>query len=83
MARKIAVDWLRKHDAKEVYAYLAYAIGKAEPLQATVIVDGKEMPIEGYDLTPKGIIDFLDLRKPQYEQTARYGHFGNGFKWDE
>ncbi|OGE81166.1 MAG: hypothetical protein A3E98_02330 [Candidatus Doudnabacteria bacterium RIFCSPHIGHO2_12_FULL_48_11] len=83
MARKIAVDCLRKHDAKEVYAYLAYAIGKAEPLQATVIVDGKEMPIEGYDLTPKGIIDFLDLRKPQYEQTARYGHFGNGFKWDE
>src|SRR3990167_2394281 len=83
MARRIAVDYLKKHKAKEVYSYLAYAIGKAEPLQATVIVDGEEMQIKGYDLTPKGIIDFLDLRKPQYEETARYGHFGNGFKWDE
>ena len=83
MARRVAVDYLRKHNAKEVYSYLAYAIGKAEPLQATVIVDGKEMTIEGYDLTPKGIIDFLQLRKPQFEQTARYGHFGNGFAWDK
>jgi len=83
MARRVAVDYLRKHNAKEVYSYLAYAIGKAEPLQATVIVDGKEMMIEGYDLSPKGIIDFLELRKPQYEQTARYGHFGNGFTWDK
>lgn len=83
MARRVAVDYLRKHKAKEVFSYLAYAIGKAEPLQATVIVDGKELPIEGYDLTPKGIIDFLDLRKPQYEATARYGHFGNGFIWDK
>ncbi len=83
MARRIAVDYLRKFSAKEVYSYLAYAIGKAEPLQATVLVDGQEMVIEGYDLTPKGIIDFLDLRKPQYEQTARYGHFGNGFAWDK
>lgn len=83
MARKIAVDYLKKYNAKEVFSYLAYAIGKAEPLQATVIVDGKEMPIEGYDLTPKGIIDFLELRKPQYQETARYGHFGNGFSWDK
>ena len=83
MARRIAVDYLKKHKAKEVYSYLAYAIGKAEPLQATVIVDGEEMQIKGYDLTPKGIIDFLDLRKPQYEETARYGHFGNGFRWDK
>ncbi|MBI2356386.1 MAG: methionine adenosyltransferase domain-containing protein [Candidatus Doudnabacteria bacterium] len=82
MARRIAVDYLRKYNAREVFSYLAYAIGRAETLQATVIVDGKEMQIEGYDLTPKGIIDFLDLRKPQYEQTARYGHFGNGFAWD-
>ena len=83
MARRIAVDYLKKHKAKEVFSYLAYAIGTAEPLQATVIVDGKERPIEGYDLTPKGIIDFLKLRKPQYEETARYGHFGNGFEWDK
>ncbi|MBI4049421.1 methionine adenosyltransferase domain-containing protein [Candidatus Uhrbacteria bacterium] len=83
MARRVAVDYLRKHNAQEVFSYLAYAIGKSEPLQATVIVDGQEMVIEGYDLTPKGIIDFLDLRKPQYEITARYGHFGNGFTWDK
>lgn len=83
MARRVAVDYLKKHKASEVFSYLAYAIGKAEPLQATVIVDGQEMNIEGYDLTPKGIIDFLDLRRPQYEQTARYGHFGNGFSWDK
>ena len=83
MARRIAVDYLRKHDATEVYCYLAYAIGRAEPLEATVIVDGAQQVVEGYDLTPKGIIQALGLRKPQFEQTARYGHFGNGFTWDK
>ena len=82
MARKIAVDYLRKHDAKEVYCYLAYAIGKAEPLEATVSIDDVQQVVEGYDLTPKGIIEALDLRKPQYEKTARWGHFGNDFTWD-
>ncbi len=83
MARKIAVDYLKKNEAKEVYCYLAYAIGVAEPVQATVVVDGKEEAVEGYDLTPKGIIEFLDLRKPQFAQTAKWGHFGNGFTWDK
>ena len=82
MARKIAVDYLRKHDAKEVYCYLAYAIGKAEPLEATVSIDDVQQVVEGYNLTPKGIIEALDLRKPQYEKTARWGHFGNDFTWD-
>jgi S-adenosylmethionine synthetase len=82
MARRIAVDYIKKHKAKEVFCYLAYAIGVAEPLEATVIVDGKTHIAEGYDLTPKGIIKHLNLRKPQYEQTARWGHFGNGFNWD-
>lgn len=82
MARRIAVDYLKKHKAKEVFCYLAYAIGIAEPLEATVVVDKKTIPVEGYNLTPLGIIDFLDLRKPIYEQTAHYGHFGNGFSWD-
>ena len=54
----------------------------AEPVQAIVIVDGVEEEIKGYDLTPKGIIDFLDLRKPQFEKTAEWGHFGNNFNWD-
>lgn len=82
MARRIAVDYIKKHQASEVYCYLAYAIGVAQPVEATVVVDGKTHLVEGYDLTPKGIIKFLNLRKPQYEQTARYGHFGNGFAWD-
>jgi S-adenosylmethionine synthetase len=82
MARRIAVDYLKKHKAQEAFCYLAYAIGVAEPVEATVSLDGKPRLVEGYDLTPAGIIKFLDLQKPQYEQTARYGHFGHGFKWD-
>jgi S-adenosylmethionine synthetase len=48
-----------------------------------VIVDGKQQVVEGYDLTPKGIIKFLDLKRPIYEPTARYGHFGHPeFAWE-
>ena len=83
MARKIAVDYLKKRHAKEVLVRLAYAIGKAEPLEQTVIIDGKAEEIEGYDLTPRGIIKFLDLKRPIYEQTARYGHYGHKFDWDK
>ena len=82
MARRIACDYLRRFQAHEVYVYLAYAIGYAQPLEATVIVDGEEKSVEGYDLTPHGIIDTLDLRRPIYEQTARYGHFGHDFAWE-
>ena len=83
MARKIAVDYLKKRHAKEVLVRLAYAIGKAEPLEQTVIIDGKPEEIKGYDLTPKGIIEFLNLRRPIFEETARYGHYGHGFDWDK
>ena len=83
MARKIAVDYLRKRKAHEVLVRLAYAIGYAEPLEKTVIIDGKPEVIEGYDLTPRGIIKFLDLKRPIYEATARYGHYGEGFDWDK
>lgn len=83
IARRIAVDYLKERKAREVYCYLAYAIGVAEPVEATVIVDGAQEEVQGYDLTPRGIIEFLDLRKPQFEETARYGHFGNGFTWDK
>ena len=83
MARRVAVDYLRLHKANEVFCYLAYAIGYAEPLEATVIVDGIQHSIVGYDLTPKGIIEFLELRKPQFEETARYGHFGHEWAWDK
>ena len=83
MARKIAVDYLRKRKAHDVLVRLAYAIGYAEPLEKTVIVDGEAEEIEGYDLTPNGIIKFLDLKRPIYEATARYGHYGEGFDWDK
>ena len=83
MARKIAVDYLKIHKAKEVICRLAYAIGYEQPLEASVIIDGKQTKVEGYDLTPNGIIKALDLKKPQYEATARYGHFGhNAFSWE-
>ena len=83
MARKIAVDYLRERKAHEVLVRLAYAIGYAEPLEKTVIIDGKAEEIEGYDLTPNGIIKYLDLKRPIYEKTARWGHYGEGFDWDK
>jgi S-adenosylmethionine synthetase len=83
MARRIAVDYLKKHKSREVFCYLAYAIGIAQPVEATVVIDGRSRDVKGYDLTPRGIIQHLDLLKPQYEATARYGHFGNGFAWDK
>lgn len=82
MARRIAVDYLRERAAKEVFVRLAYAIGVAEPLEASVIIDGVHEQVEGYDLTPRGIIAQLDLTRPQFEKTARYGHFGHNFAWE-
>lgn len=83
MARRVAVDYLRQRHAHEVFVRLAYAIGYAEPLERTVVIDGQAEQIEGYDLTPRGIIRSLDLLRPFYEPTARYGHFGEGFDWDK
>lgn len=83
MARRVAVDYLRQRHAHEVVVRLAYAIGYAEPLERTVVIDGEAEQIEGYDLTPRGIIRSLDLLRPIYEPTARYGHFGEGFDWDK
>ena len=82
MARKIAVDYLKKYKAREVFVQLAYAIGRAEPVQAIARVDGKEIVITGYNLTPAGMRDVLTLRTVQYATTAEWGHFGNGFPWD-
>lgn len=82
-ARKIAVDYLKNRSAHEVYVTLAYAIGYDKPVQARVSIDGIEEEIVGYDLSPAGIIEFLDLNRPQYEATARYGHFADkSFVWN-
>lgn len=82
MARRIAVDYLEKNTAaKEVLVKLAYAIGYPEALMAIATVDGVPEEITGYDLTPKGIREFLELDKPIYKETAEWGHFGRGFSW--
>ena len=82
MGRRIAVDILEERpEVQEVMVQLAYAIGYDQPLQATAIVDGEHEFIKGYDLSPKGIIDFLELRKPIFSNTAGFGHMGAGFKW--
>lgn len=75
IARHIAVDYLEKHNAQEVFVHLAYAIGFPQPVEATVTIDGVQQAITGYDLTPEGIITQLNLRSPGFEQRARYGHF--------
>ena len=82
-ARNIAIEYLQRFQASEVYVYLAYSIGVAKPVEVTAIVDGVERLVEGYDLTPQGIIERFNLRAPQFEQTARYGHFGHPeFAWE-
>lgn len=87
MARKLAVEILKSVNAKEVLVKLAYAIGVAQPVMVSAEVNGEvvdfSVSLSKYDLTPAGIIKALDLKKPQFEKTAQWGHFGNGFKWDQ
>jgi len=90
VARKIAIDLLKKNNAdrslpavRQVFVKLAYCIGKAEPVMAVAILDGKEIKIEGYDLTPKGIKELLNLDNVKFAETSRWGHFGRDFNWDK
>src|SRR3989344_4112926 len=83
IARKIAVDFVNKGLAKEVFVKLAYAIGKPEPVMAVALLDGKEVLIEGYDLSPAGIKKLLKLDSVKYAETAQWGHFGHkNFPWE-
>lgn len=83
MARKIAIDYLKRFQASEVYVRLAYAIGHDQPVEMTAIVDGSPRQIEDYDLTPQGIIGQLDLSRPIYEDLATHGHYGRqGLAWE-
>ncbi len=82
IARKIAVAYVKQRNAREVFVRLAYAIGHDQPLEASVIIDGVQEAVKGYDVTPSGIIRTLDLKRPIYEQTASYGHFGHNFPWE-
>ena len=89
MARKIAVDYLKKYQAREVFTKLAYAIGKPNPVMTAAVVvypgqkggDGREEKITGYDLTPRGIRESLKLDKVKFAETSSWGHFGRGFSW--
>lgn len=82
MARRIAVDYLQKYThAKEVLVQLSYAIGYPQPLQATALIDGNEIHITEYDLSPNGIIKLLNLKNPIFSQTSKWGHMGNNFTW--
>jgi S-adenosylmethionine synthetase len=94
MARYIAKNIVAAGLAERCEVQLAYAIGVAEPV--SVLVDtfdtGKiesskleELVRANFKLTPKGIIESLDLRRPIYRKTAAYGHFGRSdrdFTWE-
>jgi len=94
MARYIAKNIVKAGIAKRVEIQLAYAIGVAEPVAIYVDTFGTSKYPEGqivkaikkvFDLTPRGIIDRLDLLRPIYYRTAVYGHFGReeeGFTWE-
>ena len=95
MARHIAKNIVAAELADRAEVQLAYAIGVADPVSVLVNTFGTgQMPEERlvalvretFPLTPGGIIEYLDLRRPIYRQTAAYGHFGRrepGFTWEE
>jgi len=94
MARYVAKNLVAAGVARKVEVQLAYAIGVAEPVSVMVDTFGTgvipdfqitEIVRANFSLTPKGIIEALDLRRPIYLQTAAYGHFGRnepGFTWE-
>jgi S-adenosylmethionine synthetase len=95
MARYIAKNVVAAGLASKAEVQLAYAIGVAEPVSVMVdsfgtatVAEEKitELVRENFKLTPKGIIEALDLRRPIYKATAAYGHFGRtgpGFTWEK
>lgn len=92
-ARWVAKNIVASGFAKRCEIQLAYAIGVAEPVSVNVNTFGTstvpECEIEKavktvFDLTPKGIMESLDLRKPIFRKTAAYGHFGRSeFSWEK
>ncbi|MBR4496643.1 MAG: methionine adenosyltransferase [Acholeplasmatales bacterium] len=85
MARYIAKNIVAAGLAKKCQIQLSYAIGVAEPTSVLVDTFGtakvseeliSNKVLELFKLTPKGIIESLDLKRPIYKQTAAYGHFG-------
>ena len=92
MARYVAKNLVAAGLADRVEVQLAYAIGVAEPVSVMVNTFGTgneseerlaALVREHFVLTPKGIIEHLNLRRPIFKSTAAYGHFGrDGFSWE-
>ena len=93
MARHIAKNIVASGLADRCEIQLAYAIGVSDPVSIKVDTEGTgklpdeklcEVVREFFPLKPRGIIDYLDLRKPIYRKTAAGGHFGReGFPWEK
>jgi S-adenosylmethionine synthetase len=95
MARHVAKNIIAAGLAERVELQIAYAIGVADPVsimtdtQGTGRVDEDKLVKairEIFPLTPKGIIDYLNLRRPIFKKTAAYGHFGRNepdFTWEQ
>ena len=95
MMRYIAKNIVAAGLAERCELQIAYAIGEKQPMSVMVqtfgtgkVPDGKIIALvtKLFDLTPKGIIQKLDLQKPIYRQTAVYGHFGRtdlGVRWED
>jgi S-adenosylmethionine synthetase len=94
MARHVAKNIVAAGLAERCEVQLAYAIGVAEPVSVHVDTQGTgrvdderlcELVRSFFPLTPRGIIDYLDLRRPIYRKTAAGGHFGRNdpdFRWE-
>jgi S-adenosylmethionine synthetase len=95
MARYIAKNIVAAGLADRCMVQLAYAIGVADPVSVNVNTEGTGRISEAalaklvranFELTPRGIIDSLNLRRPIYKATAAYGHFGRheeSFSWEK
>jgi S-adenosylmethionine synthetase len=94
MARYVAKNLVAAGIARRVEVQLAYAIGVAEPVSVMADTFGTgaisdeqitDLIRRTFSLTPRGIIEALNLRRPIYKQTAAYGHFGRSepsFTWE-
>ena len=96
MARYVAKNIVAAGLADRCLVQLAYAIGVAQPVSVLVDTGGTgrisesalaKLVRDNFELTPRGIIDELKLRRPIYKATAAYGHFGRneaeGFTWEK
>jgi S-adenosylmethionine synthetase len=94
MARYVAKNIVAAGLADRCLVQLAYAIGVADPVSVLIDTHGTgrlsesqlaKLVRDNFELTPRGIIEELNLRRPIYKATAAYGHFGreeNGFTWE-